>query len=68
MLALESVQARFAGPRSRPKTLPAAHDAAQAALTATGAERWITDDIQQSTQEGFRQENRGRPGSETRYR
>ena len=68
MLALESVQARLAGPRSRLKTLPAAHDAAQAALTATGAERWITYEIGQSTQEGFRQEKRGRPGSETRYR
>ena len=68
MLALESVQARLAGPRSRLRTLPAAHQAAKAALTATGAERWITYDIQQSTEEGFRQEKRGRPGSETRYR
>ena len=68
MLALESVQARLAGPRSRLETLPAAHDAAQAALTTTGAERWITYDIGQSTEEGFRQEKRGRPGSETRDR
>ena len=68
MLALESVQARLAGPRSRLRTLVAAHDAAQSALTAAGAERWITYDIQQTTEEGFRQETRGRPGSETRYR
>ena len=46
----------------------AERDAAQAALTAAGAERWITYEIQQSTQEAFRQEKRGRPGSETRYR
>jgi transposase len=68
MLALESVQARLAGPRSRLKTLAAAHDAALSALTTTGAQRWITYDIGQSTEEGFRQEKRGRPGSETRYR
>ena len=68
MLALEGVQARLAGPRSRLRTLLAAHDAAQAALTAAGAERWITYEIQQITQDGFRQEKRGRPGSETRYR
>jgi len=37
MLALESVQARLAGPRTRLKTLVAADEAAQAALTAAGA-------------------------------
>ena len=68
MLALEGVQARLAGPRSRLKTILAAHEAAQAALTATGAARWIAYDIAQALQEGFRQEKRGRPGSETRYR
>ncbi|MCA1700195.1 MAG: IS1634 family transposase [Actinobacteria bacterium] len=68
MLALESVQARLAGPRTRIKTLLAAHDAAQAALTAAGAARWITYDIAETVQEGFRQEKRGRPGPDTRYR
>lgn len=68
MLALESVQARLAGPRSRIKTLVAAHEAAQAALTATGAARWITYEIAETMQEGFRQEKRGRPGKDTRYR
>ena len=68
MLALEAVQGRLAGPRSRIKTLAAAHDAAQAALAATGAARWIGYDIQQTVVEGFRQEKRGRPGKDTRYR
>lgn len=68
MLALESVQARLAGPRSRIKTLVAAHEAAQAALTASGAARWISYDIQETVQDGFRQEKRGRPGKDTRYR
>lgn len=68
MLALESVQARLAGPRSRIKTLVAAHEAAQAALTASGAAHWISYDIQETVQDGFRQEKRGRPGKDTRYR
>jgi transposase len=68
MLALESVQARLAGPRTRIKTLVAAHDAAQAALTATGATRWINYQIAETTLDGFRQEKRGRPGPDTRYR
>jgi transposase len=68
MLALETVQARLAGPRTRIKTLVAAHDAAQAALTAAGAGRWIAYQITETTQDGFRQEKRGRPGPQTRYR
>ena len=68
MLALESVQARLAGPRTRIKTLVAAEEAAHAALTAAGAVRWITYDIAETFEEGFRQEKRGRPGPDTRYR
>jgi transposase len=68
MLALEAVQARLAGPRSRSKTLPAVHEAAQAALGSAGAERWIAYEIAETTQENFHQEKRGRPGPQTRYR
>ncbi len=68
MLALEALQAKLAGPRCRLKTLPAVHEAAESALTAAGAQRWIAYDITHSTQEGFRQEKRGRPGKDTRYR
>ena len=68
MLALESVQARLAGPRTRIKTLLAAHDAAQTALNAAGAARWITYEIAATIDEEFRQEKRGRPGPDTRYR
>lgn len=68
MHALESVQARLAGPRSRIKTLVAAHEAAQAALTASGAARWISYDIQETVQDRFRQEKRGGPSKDTRYR
>ena len=68
MLALESVQARLAGSRSRIKTLVAAHEAAQAALSTSGAARWISYEIAETVQDGFRQEKRGRPGKDTRYR
>jgi transposase len=68
MLALESIQARLASPRTRIKTPLAADEAAQAALAAAGAARWITYDIQETVQEGYRQEKRGRPGNDTRYR
>jgi len=68
MLALEGVQARLASPRSRLKTRVAAEEAAQAALAATGAQRWLAFEITQTVQESFRQEKRGRPGEQTRYR
>jgi transposase len=68
MLALEAVQARLAGPRSRFKTLVAVADAAEAALASAGAERWIAYEIAETLQQGFRQEKRGRPGKDTRYR
>lgn len=68
MLALEAVQARLAGPRSRVKTRVAAGEAAEAALADAGAQRWIAYEIQETAQESFRQEKRGRPGSQTRYR
>ena len=68
MLALEDVQARLSSPRSRIKTLLAAEQAAADALAQTGAARWIAYDIQQTVQEGYRQEKRGRPGNDTRYR
>jgi len=68
MLALESVQARLASPRTRIKTMLAAHEAAHEALAQAGAARWLTYEIHETVQEGLRQEKRGRPGPETRYR
>ncbi|MDQ3612392.1 MAG: IS1634 family transposase [Actinomycetota bacterium] len=68
MLALEAVQARLASPRSRLKTRVAAEQAAAAALAGASAERWLTYEITQTTQDSYRQEKRGRPGEKTRYR
>ena len=50
------------GGRCRLGSLPAVHEAADAALVNAGAGRWITYEIAQATQESFRQEKRGRPG------
>jgi transposase len=68
MLALEAVQARLAGPRSRFKTRVAVEQAAEAALAQAGAQRWLVYEIHETILESFRQEQRGRPGSQTRYR
>ncbi len=68
MLALEAVQARLASPRSRIKTRVAADQAAQEALNDAGAQRWLSFEIAESTEDSFRQEKRGRPGEKTRYR
>ena len=68
MQALEAVQARLASPRSRLKTRLAAEQAAHDALTSAGSERWLSFEIAETTQESYRQEKRGRPGQQTRYR
>jgi transposase len=68
MLALEAVQARLASPRSRLKTRQAAEQAAQDALASTGSERWLSFEITETVKDSFRQEKRGRPGEQTRYR
>jgi len=50
------------------KTLVAAQDAATAALAKAGATRWVGFTVTESTEETYRQERRGRPGADTRYR
>ncbi len=68
MQALEGVQARLASPRSRLKTRLAAEQAAQDALAGAGSERWLSFQVTETEQDSFRQEKRGRPGEQTRYR
>jgi len=65
---LAELSARLAGPRARISSLVAAEEAAAALLTATGAQRWITMTVTETTTETIRQEKRGRPGKDTRYR
>jgi transposase len=66
--ALDELSERLAGPRARISTRVAAEEAAAAILAAAGAERWISLTVTERTEESFRQEKRGRPGKDTRYR
>jgi transposase len=66
--ALETLRAKLSGPRSRLRTRVAVERAAKAALATAGAERWIDWEITEHTEESYRQEKRGRPGRDTRYR
>ncbi|MCA1698275.1 MAG: IS1634 family transposase [Actinobacteria bacterium] len=66
--ALAELSERLAGPRARISTRVAAEEAAAAVLAAAGAERWVSFTITERTEERYRQEKRGRPGKNTRYR
>ncbi len=59
---------RLSGPRARISSRVAAEEAAAAILAASGAQRWITVTVTEHAEDSFRQEKRGRPGSDTRYR
>lgn len=66
--ALEDLDQRLAGPRARITTRVAAEEAAAAILATTGAQRHVTVTVSEHEQERYRQEKRGRPGKDTRYR
>ena len=66
--ALEALAVRLAGPKCRLKTRGAVTEAATAALDAAGASRWVRVTVGETVEESFRQEHRGRPGQNTRYR
>lgn len=66
--AIEALQARLAGPRSWFKTLVAVEQAAATALTDTGADRWVTATVTETTSKMYKQAHAGRPGPNTSYR
>jgi transposase len=66
--AIDALAARLAGPKCRLKTRVAVEHEADAALTRAGADRWVSYSVAETVQETFRQERRGRPGTNTRYR
>jgi hypothetical protein len=66
--ALDALAIRLAGPKTRLKTRVAVEEAAADTLKAAGATRWINLTITETLEEDFRQERRGRPGAQTRYR
>jgi hypothetical protein len=65
---LTELNDRMAGPRSRITTSIAAHDAAREILDHSGTEDYVTFTVTMSTEERFRQDKRGRPGKDTRFR
>lgn len=66
--AIDDLNQRLASTRTRIRTVEAVQSAAVAALDSAGAARWISFQIEETTTETFRQEKRGRPGDNTRYR
>ncbi|MDQ2729929.1 MAG: IS1634 family transposase [Actinomycetota bacterium] len=68
LAAIEAVGARLASPKTRLKTKVAAEAAAVAALAEAGATRWVSFEVTETIEEHYRQERRGRPGNDTRYR
>lgn len=68
LAAIEAVGKRLAAKKSRLRTKVAAEEAAKAALAEAGAARWVGFTVKEEQVQTFRQEHRGRPGNETRYR
>jgi transposase len=66
--ALSELNERLAGPRARITTRVGVDDAATEIVDTGSAEQYVTFTITETTEETFRQEKRGRPGNDTRYR
>lgn len=66
--AIDALATRLAGPKCRLKTRVAIEEEAAAALARAGATRWITFTVNETTEQTYRQERRGRPSANTRYR
>lgn len=66
--ALEALDVKLAGPRSRFKTRVAVEQAATTAVTGAHAKRWVTFTVTETTNKTYKQERAGRPGAATRYR
>jgi transposase len=66
--ALQELSERLTGPRARISSRVAAEEATAAVLATTRAERWVRFTITDTIEERYRQEKRGRPGNDTRYR
>ncbi|MHB8696399.1 MAG: IS1634 family transposase [Solirubrobacteraceae bacterium] len=68
LAALAELNERLAGPRARITTRVAAEDAASEILDTSGAEQHVSFTVTETVEKRFRQEKRGRPGKDTRYR
>jgi transposase len=68
LAALADLNERLAGPRARITTKVAVEDAANEILDQGATDDYLTFQVTETTEERFRQEKRGRPGNDTRYR
>ena len=68
LAALTALNQRLAGPKNRLRDRASVEHATTAAIAGAQAERWITTTVTETTEETIRQEKRGRPGNNTRYR
>lgn len=66
--ALEALDAKLAGPRSRFKTRVAVEQAAAEALAEAGADQWVSVTVSETTSISYKQARAGRPGPKTDYR
>ncbi|WP_343577776.1 IS1634 family transposase [Mycobacterium sp.] len=66
--AIDQLNQRLASPKTRMKSIVAIEKAAREAVESAGAARWVRFSIDTATAVRHRQETRGRPGANTRYR
>ncbi len=66
--AIEALHTKLAGPRSRLKTRFSVEAAAATALADAHAPRWVTAAVTATVTKTYKQQGRGRPGPDTRYR
>jgi transposase len=65
---LEDLRQRVEGPRTRFRDRARVAQAVERVLDETGTAAWIAYEVDEVDQTSFRQEKRGRPGRNTRYR
>jgi transposase len=67
MTELGELRLRLSSPRTRYRQRAKVAEAVEGILKARGVESWIVTEIEERTEEKYRQESRGRPNAETRY-
>lgn len=66
--ALDALGTKLTSPRCKMKSAAAVNAAATAAIAEAGASRWVRAEVTDTVKFEHRQERRGRPGPNTRYR
>ncbi len=66
--ALQALNDKLTGPRCRLRDRVAVEQAAAAALADAHTQRWVSATVTETVHKTYRQERRGRPGPNTRYR